>query len=148
MFRRRLTDEEYVEKNRKSLLWLNNWGRWPILTISVLGAAGYIGCAAFIVNQLFQFIGRPQQGQNPGVLLGLALGVFCGLIAGSIFVYVIDHFIKALDLFFDGDRSSQLMITYHDTLNFIMDKENYVLHDLGSAPENVRRFLEKRFVEL
>ena len=146
MFRRRLTDEEYIEKNRKSLLWLNKWGRWPILAFSILPAAGYIGFAALIVNLLIQNFGGPQPGQIPGVLPGFALGAGVGLFTGWFFAHGLDHFKKGLELFLDGDRSSQLMITYHDTLSFIMDKENYVLHDLRSAPENVRQLLEKRLL--
>ncbi|MCH7989242.1 MAG: hypothetical protein IID46_08845, partial [Planctomycetes bacterium] len=131
MFRRRLTDEEYVETNRKTLVWLKKWGRWPISAFTFLLAAACIGCAVLLVNLGFQFFAFPQQGQNQGLRLGFAVGGVLGLVAGWILMQGFDLFKKGLELFVEGHRSIQLMVTYHDTLNFIMDKENFVLHDFA-----------------
>ena len=148
MFRRRLTDEEYIEKGRKSLVWFKKWGRWPALFFCILAVAACIGCAVLIVNLGFKLFVPPQPGQNQGLVLGFAFGGVMGLVAGWFLVHGYDLFRKGLELFVEGHRCTRLLITYHDTLDFIMDKENYILHDLESAPEDVRRLLEKRLVEL
>ena len=107
--RKPLTDSQCVERARKDIKRFKRYGIWLLpLSFIPLIILGFVTDKVRIV--------LVNAGGNQGAFWGgILIGIVCGLPLGIVFFQFLDFFLKTIGLV-QGDRSSELLVKYHDML--------------------------------
>jgi hypothetical protein len=105
-----MSDSEFVEKTRKWLRLSRKlfWVHWGILLL--LGVI-----VPRLISLLWEFIKNMPDEAQKMMWTGLVLGIIFGTVVEKFLVSAVQTFMASLDLF-DFNRSSRLLIQYHDKL--------------------------------
>jgi hypothetical protein len=115
LFRKPLSDAEYVEKLRKDLDKVQRYGVWLVLLYALLvGAWLYLLCnIGKFLNHMADLFGN--QGGN-FMLAGFFLGMMLGLSFGIAFLHAAKQLVDTFVLWRNGDRAKKLILKYYDAL--------------------------------
>jgi len=107
---RRLSDSESVEKTRKWLRLSRKmfWIHWGILLLLAVIVPKLISVVWWFIENM------PDEAQKM-MWTGLVVGIIFGTLLEKLLLSAIQTFMASLDLF-DVNRSSRLLIQYHDKL--------------------------------
>ena len=109
--RKSLTDAEYVERVRKDIERVRRLGKWFALFAAVMAVAWVYLVIRCVQALAGGFLGLPANQLFVGLAVGAAFGLGFGLIALKI-----GHFVAQAITMWKGDRTSQLLVKYHDAL--------------------------------
>ncbi|QEH35613.1 hypothetical protein OJF2_41660 [Aquisphaera giovannonii] len=104
------SDEEHVERLRRSLASFDRWRR-PLLALHLAAAVTYVAAviaAVWALRGFASMMGANAPGVAPGFLIGLAAGASLGFLGVKIAHGLVD---LALGL-----RNERLLVRYHDAL--------------------------------
>lgn len=125
-FRKQLSDAEIVEKTRREIERWQRYGKWLLFFQTVVIIAWV--CLFYVIVKLLADLGGWAGGQGVNLALGgLVIGLVFGLGFGVQFLHALEEWGKSIAAL-KGDRTSVLLVKYHDTLNEIIrqteDHEN------------------------
>jgi hypothetical protein len=112
--RKPITDAEHVERIRKNVSRAKLFGKWIVVFQAAVLVAWV--CIFIAFGHMLQQMGNWAGGQGGNLALGgLFLGMLLGIGFGLPFLHAIEQFCNTLRML-KGDRTSELLIKYHDVL--------------------------------
>ena len=105
--RKPLTDAEYVERARRDIQRWRRYGKWlALFQVALLALYG------FILSSIASVLVKVGGNQIVG---GLFLGIGLGMGFGVPILHSLHQFVNTF-VMLKGDRTSQLLVKYHDAL--------------------------------
>lgn len=111
--KQKLTEEEFIEKIRKNVLRQRRWGKWLAVFHLIIGTVWFALGISLIVL-CFRIFNNNQQ--NNLVVMAISLGFLLGIFLGQIFYQSGHHIVQGITSF-GADRTSELLIKYHDSIH-------------------------------
>lgn len=108
-----LSDDEFVEKNKK-FLRLSKKFAWFHIAVLILLSVFF----PKLIHWIWQMIDEMSDEARKWALIGLILGFTFGAVIAQYILIAVQSILMSLDLF-DFNRSTRLLIKYHDMLQEI-----------------------------